>query len=219
MQDINIQWRTAETISKVAKAVVSGDEASEETETVSREPVLKWTDKPLLVFICDEASGCEAFDKIEELVLKDEKIALGMKAFRTVKMHPEHAAADPLLKDQGKGVPRMVFVNPAKMNFHVLEPKKVKPSALYSMMKRTAKGYWKESLDKVVKGHLKLLVQQDKLANQLKTLEAKKARVEEKDDEKKLGSIAKEIAQVEEDRKALRAKKAELWKLTPKKTA
>ena len=212
MQDIGVRWASVESISNKAKAVVSGDAADSEA---SSEPTLRWSDKPILVYVCDEAGGCEQFDKIEEIVLKDEKVALGMKAFRTLKMHPDNVDADPLLKDHGKGVPRMIFIEPTKMKFHVLEPKKVKARSLFSAMKRTAKGYWKESLDKVVKSHLKLMVKQDKLANQIKTLHDQKGRLEEKDT-RKAKDIAAEIAEVEAERKELREEKTQLWKLTKK---
>ena len=221
MQDIGIRWVSVEAISNAAKAVVSGDVTSgdaSDDKSASREPTLKWTDKPIIVYVCDEAEGCEAFDKIEEIVLKDEKVALGMKAFRTLKMHPDDVENDPLLKDEGKGVPRMIFIEPTKMKFRILEPKKVKASALFSAMKKTAKGFWKESLEKVVKSHLKLMVEQDKLANEIKTLEAKKGRLDE-DEERKAKEIADEIADAQKRRGELRVKKTDLWKLTPKKTA
>ena len=195
--------------------MVSGDEESD-AAPATREPTLRWTDKPILIYVCDESTGCEAFDKIEELVLKDEKVALGMKAFRTLKMHPDNVEADPLLKGRGKGVPRMIFLEPSKMKFQVLEPKKVKASALFKAMKRAAKGYWKESLDKVVKTHLKLLVEQDKLANELKNLETKMERLEGESGDRKAKELAEEIAEAKVRRTELRAKKTDLWKLTPK---
>lgn len=205
-------------MTKATRAVVSGDVSTGADEPSSREPELRWTDKPILVFVCDEASGCEGFDKIENIVLKDEKVALAMKAFRTLKMHPDHVAADPILEGRGRDVPRMILIDPTKMKIRVLESKKVKPSSLYSAMKKTAKGFWKESLDNVVKKHLKLMVEQDKLAKQLRTLQDKKQRLDE-GEERKASEIAAEIEQVEAERNDLRAKKAELWKLTPKDEA
>jgi len=199
-------------VSNTAKAVVSGDAATD-AESAAREPVLKWTDKPILVYVCDEADGCEAFEKIEEIVLKDEKVALGMKAFRTLRMHPDDVDADPILKERGKGVPRMIFIEPNKMKFQILEPKKVKASALFSAMKKTAKGFWKESLATVVKSHQKLMVDQDKLANEIKTLEDKKGRLDE-DEDRKAKEIEEEIAEAQARRTELRTKKTDLWKLT-----
>lgn len=216
--DIGIQWAPVDSISNAARAVVSGDVVSEDAsdEAASNQPTLKWIDKPILVYVCDEAEGCEEFEKIEEIVLKDERVALGMKAFRTLKMHPDDVDADPILKDHGKGVPRMIFLEPNKMKFQVIEAKKIKSSSLYKAMKKTAKGFWKESLDKVVKSHQKLLVEQDKLANEIKTLADKKDRLEE-DDDKKAEKLDDEIEDVEGQRAELRTKKADLWKLTPKK--
>lgn len=199
--------------------VVTGDKAKEAES--SSELTLKWGNKPVIVYVCDEAAGCEGFDKIEEVVLKDEKVALGMKAFRTVKMHPDDAALEPVLKDKGKTVPRMMLVDPSKMKVTVIETKKVKASTLYSAMKKTAGKVYKEKLDKVVKSHLKLLTKQDQLANAEKVLNGKVARLgkeEGKKAEKELAEVKEEHAEVKQDLKDLVKETKDLWKLTLKAT-
>ncbi|MDJ0520480.1 MAG: hypothetical protein QNJ90_00240 [Planctomycetota bacterium] len=216
MAELNIRWQSVDRISK-GGAVVTGDKAGEAES--SSELTLKWGDQPVLVYVCDEAAGCEGFDKIEEVVLKDEKVALGMKAFKTVKMHPDDAGLDPVLKDQGKTVPRMMLVDPTKMKVTVIEAKKVKASSLYKAMKKVAGKVYKEKLDKVVKTHLKLLTEQDQLANAEKVLSEKVSRLggeEGKKAEKELAEVKKEHTEVKAELKALAKKTADLWKLTPK---
>ena len=188
-------------------------ESAEATETKGG---LKWTDKPLLVFVCDEGGGCETFDKIESIVLKDEKVALGMKAFRTVKMAPELLEDEPMMADTGKTLPRMVFLDPVKNKRTVLEAKKVKASSLYKAMKKVAASFYKENLDKVVKTHLKILTEQDKISNESRTLTDKKQRLAEKKDKAKLKKIEAELAELKEQKSELAKKKQELWNLTPK---
>ena len=217
MQDLGIRWEVVSKVAKDARQVVTGD-AAEETEEASDESVLRWTDKPLIVYVCDEAEGCEDFDKLEEVVLKDEKVALGMKAFRTVKMHPDDAAEDALLEGLGKDVPRMVLIEPVKMKTKVLEPKKLKTSTLFKAMKSIAGKFYKENLDKVVKKHLKLLTEQDKLANEEKVLNEQKSRLEE-DEKAKAKKIEKRLAELAKEKAELLSNKAENWKLTPKKKA
>lgn len=151
-------------------------------------------------------------------MLKDEKVALGMKAFKTVKMHPDHAALDPVLEGKGKAVPRMLVVDPLKMKVTVLEKSKLKASALYSALKKVSGKVYKEKLDKVVKSHLKLLTEQDQLANAEKVLSEKVARLgaEGKKAEKELAKIKKEHEEVTAELKAIAKKQKDLWTLTPK---
>ena len=195
---------------------MTGDSATE-TEATS-ELTLTWGDRPVVVYVCDEAAGCEGFDKLEEVVLKDEKVALGMKAFKTVKMHPDHAALDPVLAGQGKDVPRMLIVDPTKMKVTVLEKGKLKASGLFSAMKKVSSKVYEENLDKLVKSHLKLLTEQDQLANAEKVIADKVARLsgEGEKAERELAELKKEQAQVREDLQAMAKKQKELWTLTPK---
>ncbi len=171
------------------------------------------------MYVCDEAAGCEGFDKLEEIVLKDEKVALGMKAFRTVKMHPDLAEVDPVLKGKGKAMPRMLLVDPTTLKVTVVEKGKLKASGLYSAMKRVTGKVYKEKLDKVVKRHLKLLTEQDQLANQQKVLAGKKARLEGETGrkaEKDLAKLKTEIDEVTADLKQINENQKKLWTLTLK---
>ncbi len=212
MAALTIQWHTVESITKPAVAVVTGEDATE--DEASDDAQLKWSDKPILVFVCDETEVCEGIDKINDIILKDEKIALGMRAFRTVKMDPEQVEADAILTGHGKDVPRMLLVDPVKTKVTVVEKSKLKASGLFSAMKKVSGKFWKEKLDKVVKDHLKMLTEQDKLANAEKTLADKEARAA--DDEKKLEKVKKERADVRAELDELAKAQRELWKLTPK---
>jgi outer membrane murein-binding lipoprotein Lpp len=216
---LTIRWETVERVSKDGGAVVTGDSgtASEPTEVA-----LRWGERPIVVYVCDEAAGCEGFDKLEEVVLKDEKVALGMKAFRTVKMHPDHADVDPVTKGKGKDVPRMLIIDPTKMKVTVLDKSKLKASALYSAMKKVAGKSYKEKLDKVVKTHLKLLTKQDQLANAEKTLAAKEARLAGEDGksaEKELEKLKEERAELRKEIQDMAKEQKEIWKLTLKSKA
>ena len=198
--------------------MVTGEKADENAG--SEEVTLKWGDKPVIVYVCDEAAGCDGFDKLENVVLKDEKVAIGMKAFKTVKMHPDHAAADPVTAGKGREVPRMLLIDPTKMKVTVLEKGKLKASGLFAAMKKVSGKVYKENLKKVVDSHIKMLNKQDQLANAMKTIDAKIARISgdsgksaEKEIEKVKGErdeLKKEIAELNTEKKAI-------WKLTPKK--
>jgi hypothetical protein len=198
--------------------VVTGDSESGEPQEVA----LKWGDQPIIVYVCDEAAGCEGFDKLEEVVLKDEKVALGMKAFKTVKMHPDHADVDPVTEGKGKEVPRMLVIEPTKMKVQVLEKGKLKASTLYKAMQKASNKVYKEKLDKIVKKHLKLLTEQDQLANAEKVLADKIGRLAGEDGkkaEKELAKIKEEREEVKKELTEIAQKQKDLWKLTPKAKA
>jgi len=165
--------------------------------------------------VCEEA-GCEDSEAFESVVLKNDKVALGAKAFHLFKMTPEQVAEDALLKDEGNTVPRLVFVEPIKMKTSVVEAKNLKASKVYKAMKSMAGKFWKQKLDGVVKKHLKMLQEQDNLANAQNTLKGKLQRA--KDDASKTKKVEKELEEVNERLDELAKEQAELWKLTPKHT-
>jgi hypothetical protein len=139
-----------------------------------------------------------------------------MKAFRTVKMHPDHADVDPVTAGKGKDLPRMLVIEPTKMKVTVIEGSKLKASGLFKAMEKAAGKVYKENLKKVVKTHQSLLTEQDQLSNAIKTLDAKIAR---EDDEKKQAQAKEELEGVRKELAEITRKQKELWTLTPKKTA
>lgn len=212
MAALTIRWQSVESITKPAMVVVTGEDATEEESSDKIE--LKWTDKPILVFVCDETEVCEGIDKVNDIILKDEKLALGMRAFRTVKMDPDQVEADSFLAGHGKDVPRMLLVDPVLKRVTIVEKSKLKASGLFSAMKKVSDKFWKQKLKSVVSDHLRLLTEQDKLANADKTLADKETRAT--DDEKKLAKVKKEREEIRAELQELSKAQAELWKLTPK---
>lgn len=209
-----MHWKTVDTIAKKSTAVVTGEETEEVIEEEA-EAVLAYADKPILVYVCDDTTTCEDSEKFETIVLADEKCALGVRAFHCFKMTPAQVDEDPILDGAGKTVPRVLLVDPLKVKVKSLETKDLKASKLFKTMKSVAGKFWKEKLDKVVKDHLKMLTEQDQLANAEKTLAEKEARVAE--DKKKLEEVKEERKEIREQLAEIAKAQAELWKLTPKK--
>ena len=216
MATLKVHWKTVDTIAKKSKAVVTGEEETEEV-TEEAEAVLAFADKPILVYVCDDTTTCADSDKFETIVLADEKCALGVRAFHCFKMTPSQVDEDPILEGAGKSVPRVLLLDPTKMKVKSLETKDLKASKLFKGMKSVAGKFWKEKLDKVVKEHLKMLTEQDQLANAEKTLAEKATRAAE--DEKKLEKIKEEQKELREQIAEISKKQVDLWKLTPKKKA
>jgi hypothetical protein len=213
---VKIQWKTIQNLSK-GEAVATGASVADEDEAPS---IFASVKKPCVVFVADPTASMADFEKIETVVFANEKIGLAMKAFDALRIAPEDAESDPILGGHGKGVPRLLVVDPAKEKVKVLEEKKIKVSGLYKLMKSTAGSFYKEKLDKCVKAHLKMLTEQDQLANEVETLKEKEgglAGESGKKAEKDLEKIKEELAEVQGAIKELEEKQSEVWKLTPKK--
>ncbi len=220
MAALNIKWQDVQSIAVTPRneVVVTGEDADEglEEEAQSSEPKLRWNDRPILVYVCEDTLACADSEKFETIVLKDEKIALGVRAFRCVRMSPDQVDEDAILDGAGKDVPRVLVIDPIKVKVKVLESKDLKASKLFKAMKSVSNKFWKEKLDKVVKEHISMLTEQDQLANADKTLADKEERAAE--DEAKLEKVKAERKEVTDQLKDLLVKQRELWKLTPKHT-
>lgn len=201
--------------------MVTGADAKDDAEEGAQAPArAKGLDakKPICVYVCDNDDSDEQ-KKLETLTFKAEKVALAMKAYRTVRMDSAQIAADPLLADQGKESPRLLLINPVDGKVHVLEKNKLSAAAIFNALENVSDKFYVQRLEKTVKSHLELLTDQDQLANRAKQLNLDLARAGEKDDAK----AKKEIAEIQADLEAvqkqlseLTAKQAELWKLSPK---
>jgi len=207
-------------VTRLAKTgVATGDTASDDAEAPSPFTGL---DKPCVVFVADPTAPMAEFEEIETVVFKNEKIGLAMKAFRAVRIAAIDADSDPILADNGKTVPRILVVDPAKEKVKTIEEKQIKVSTLYKHMKSVSGSFYEENLDKLVKTHLKLLTEQDQLSNEVKVLKDKESRLAEEDSAKAKHDLEKlraEMADVEKELAEIKTKADELWKLTPKNKA
>jgi hypothetical protein len=213
MAALEIRWQNVDRISPKTAAVVTGKEAEAAAAPKSLD-----VKQPICVFVTDN-TGNDEEKKLQDVTFKAEKVALGMKAFRTVRMDSAQVAADPLIADQGKEVPRLLVVNPLDKKVTVLEKSKLSASAVFSALEAVANKFYVQTLDKTVKSHLDLLCDQDQLANKVKKLDGDLARAGEKDDakaKKETAEIKEELAKVQKELTELGKKQADLWKLTPK---
>jgi len=198
-----------------AEAVTSNTKVDEDAEAPSPFASL---DRPAIVFVADTGVSMADFEKIQTSVFAQEKIGLAVKAFRMLRMSPEDAEKDPILAEEGKGIPRLIVVNPAKEKVRVFEEKRIKASSLYKEMKRVAGNCYEEKLDKVVKKHFKLLGERDKAGNALKGLQEKETRLAEKGEKakRKLEELREEMKELEKELEELAKEEREMWKLTSK---
>jgi chromosome segregation ATPase len=190
-------------------------EEAEAEETVSPFAEL---DRPTIVYVCHPGGRGDDFQKLEEIVFPNEKVGLGTKAFRAVKISPDKLEKDPILAEEGSEVPRLLVIDPIKERVKVLEKSKLKAGTFFKEMERAAKSFYEERLDKTVKEHLSLLTEQDQLVNEIKVLEGKASKLEEegRSGERKLEKVREELTEVRAELEEITKKQAELWKLTPR---
>lgn len=201
MRVLTAKWDTMERISPAEAVVTGADEEAEEPTPA---------EKPFFIYVTDAGMSEGPSDKIEGVVLDDNKVLVGMRFFKCVKMTPEQVADDPLLSGKSKDLRYFLFVSHDYEKVAVIDGKKMKASQVVKTMKKYAKKAYKTNFDKTVKAVLKLLVEYDKVNNARKQLEAKKGR---DPSERELKEIEKELAELAEEQKGLEEKEKELLTL------
>ncbi len=186
-----------------------------ESEGADAEQTL--ADKPMFIFVTDGSGGEDGFDKINKVILDDNKILVGMNAFKCVKMAPEDVEDDPLLSGKSKDDRYFIFVSRDYEDVKVLDGSKMKKKAVYSTMKKFASKAYKTKFDKNVKAVLKLLNEFDKVNNALKTLKQKEEREGDEMSKGEAKKIAKEKEELEERQKKTEAERDRLLTFELKK--
>jgi hypothetical protein len=203
-----IKWESLPRISPV-DAVVTG-EAKEAPAPVEA------STKPFFVFVADAGGGDEV-SRLETVVLKDERVALGARAFRAVRMTPEDAAKDPLLSKQGKEAVRFVVISADLRQAVALEKNRLSVSATWDAMKSVADKFYAKSLEATVKETRDLLQEYDRIDGERKILAAKQEKLRDKKGaEADLKEVDAKLAQLEERQKKASDRELALWELKPK---
>lgn len=232
MAELTIVWEPLDRVpapppTKVAtKPVVTGetpaaakpDEAPADEPAAPAEEARASSDKPYLIYVMDANSEKTGFDTVEKVILDDDRVKLGCKAFHAVKMSPEAAKADPLLAEKGgKEVPRIIFVSADYKTVKPLEGATLKLGEVWGTMKATANRFYKQDLDVVVKELKSVLIEFDKINKERTVLEEKEKRLADKPmspaDKK---DIEAKKAELDARQAKATAAKDKLWELKPK---
>jgi hypothetical protein len=196
MAELTIQWKTLSKIPTPEKPVLTSEDAPAPAADAA-EPAKTALEKPLFIYVIDPA-GSTGFDQVEKVILDDDRVKLGTRAFEAVKMTADDVKADPLLGEKaGKEVPRFIFVTADMKTTKVLEGAQLKLGETWSTMKATANKHYKQDLDTVVRDLKSVLIEFDKIAKERTVLE---------DKEKRAGDKGLTAA----DKKDIEAKRAEL---------
>jgi hypothetical protein len=220
MAELNIAWETLDKLPVPEKAapVVTGEgtptAAAESTEPTDAPRAT--ADKPYMIYVI-EPGAVGSFDTVSKVILEDDRVKLGLKAFHAVKMTPAEAKADPTLaKDGGKEVPRLIFVSADFKTVKALEGGALKLGETWSLMKTTANRFYKQDLDTVVKGIRDVLIEFDKVNAERSVLEEKEKRLTDKATPADKKEIETKRSQLEAREKKAQAQKDKLWDLKPK---
>jgi hypothetical protein len=196
---LTAQWGSANRVSPAkSDAVVTGED-SEKKAGEAASPTLMA--KPMFVYVTD--GGTEgAYDKIEKVVLDNNKVLIGMKAFKCVKMSPSDVNDDPLLSGRSKDDRYFLFVSRDYKKITVVDSKKMKAKTVFGAMKKHAKRDYSTKFEPNVKATLKLILDFDKINNGIKVLKAKKDRLGSDISKGESKKINKELAELEEAQKS-----------------
>jgi hypothetical protein len=214
---LTIKW---ESMPRIAPTETSDVELTGETVGTSKEEAPatapQAADRPFLVLVADAGGGDEV-EKIDNVVLKDERIAIGSRAFRAVRMSPEDASSDPILSKAGKTAPRFVIVSADYKSTTVIEDNRLSISSLWDAMKAQASKFYANSLDATVKDMRELMREYDKIDGERTILTAKQEKLKEKKgSEADVKEVETKLAQIEERQSKAEAKEKTLWELKPK---
>ena len=172
----------------------------------------------MLVYVTDGSSN-EDFEKIENIVLQDFKVAAARNAFRCLKMTPDDVEADPVLAGHGKAPARLLVVDRDWKKIKVIEGKNLSSKKLYKAMTASAHRAYTTKLDQNVKGLLKLLNEFNKINNARKVLDEKEKRLGSDISKSEAKKIAKEREKLVKEQKEADELREKLYTFKLKGTA
>ena len=153
----------------------------------------------MLIYVTADDNTNSRARKLEDISLKDERVGIGAKFFRCVKITESNALQDRLLKKHGKSAPRLLFVKRNYEVVKVLEGKAMSASKINKAMAKLAKAEYKNSFSSMQSKYAKLLNELDRLDDQRTTLAANQKRysADPRKYRGKLKKLAKKMAAYE----------------------
>lgn len=208
MARLNIKWQS---LSSVAPAAVTTGETEEASEEATKQAM--FADKPLMIYVTSDDPTDSDTRKLESVVFANEKVGVGAKFFDAVKMTAGDAAQDRLLKDAGRKLPRIVFVNRDYSVADVLEGSELSGGKLLRAMQSVVRRAYVNSFDSMVRNYIKLLNELDRLESKKAAIEDQKRRVAAKPNKSREKKIARDEAEYKEDMEAWEKKEQKILEL------
>ena len=163
MARLTISWQSVSTVSPKA-ATTKGEELEEQAEDAnSVAPSSMRANRPTIIFVTADDPTHKRMRKLEDVVFKDERVCIGAKFFKCVKVTEGDALQDRILREAGKGAPRVVLMNCDYSVSSTLEGRSISASRLGKAMKKAVKKDYTNDYDKLLKSYAKLLNEFDRL--------------------------------------------------------
>jgi hypothetical protein len=209
MARLNIKWDS--------RSEVAPSAASTGTAVANVEAQKRVADKPMLIYITSDDNTGAYTRKLEDVCFPDERVAIGSKFFKCIKITTGNALQDRLLTKHGKSSPRLLLVTRDYKVLSVLEGKKISSGKLVKAMSNLARKEYKTSFDSMVSGYAKLLNELDRLEGEKALLADKVKRAD--GNKAKLAKIARSQTKYEKNVKKWEASEKKLltFKLTAAK--
>ena len=198
MARLDIKWRTR---TEVAPQAVLTGESQEQTARSSA----RIADKPMMVLVTDPDPTSKRMRKLEDVVFKNESLAIGTKFFDTIRISEADAARDRILAKAGKHAPRIVFLRRDYSVSGVVNKHSLKPRKITNEMRKIVKKTYVNSFDKMVKGYIKLLTKLDGLESVRQRLADKRSRLNGSTKKSSLKKLARDVKKYDKEMEKWRA--------------
>ena len=210
MARLNISWVSMNTISP--KAASTMGEAEEQTEAKPAASSMR-AERPMLVFVAADDPTEKTMRKLEDVVFKDERVCIGAKFFKCVKITEGDALQDRILRETGKKAPRVVLLNCDYSVSGKIEGRSISASRLGKAMKKAVKKDYTNDYDKMLKAYAKLLNEFDRLeATRTKIADTEK-RLRDKPSASKAKKLERMRKEYEKDHADWKEREAKLLEL------
>ena len=209
MAKLSISWQPASVIAP--KAVTTG--MTEDQSAVAHE---MRAEKPMLIWVQDDDPTNKLTRKLESVVFPGERVSVGTKFFKCIKISAGDALQDRILKEHGRSTPRLLLMDREYKVKKVLQGKGISGGKLLKAMKLVVRGEYKTSFDKMVRGYIKLLNDLDRFDSKRSLLADKRARLSAKPSKSKAKKIARDEAKLQKDMEAWEKAEAKLLELRKK---
>ena len=225
MAVLTIDWKSMEKLPALEAPVLTGEgvETSAPAQPAPAAAALAPAERPFLIWISDPAASGEGFDQVEKVILADDKIAIGSHAFTCVRMTPDQAKEDPVLKEKGgKEVPRIVVVSADQKSVVAVEKGRLSASGTFDAMKAVANKFYSSEFEKAVRELRAILTEYDKINGDRSVVDEKEKRLKEKDKELSAADqkdLAAKRAELDKRQADAEAKHKKVWDLKPKAAA
>ncbi len=175
-------------------------------------------DKPMMIYITDDDATSKLTRKLEDVVFVNEQLGIGTKFFDTIKVSAGNALQDRMLKEAGRGTPRIIFMTRDYKVMKVHSKSRLSAGKLLKSMKLLARKEYKNSFEKMVRGYTKLLNDLDRLESKKALLADKRGRLQAKPSPSKEKKLARQEKKYQKDMDAWREREQKVLEFKARKS-